>query len=337
MIASRRRIARIGAAALAAPALPRFAKAAPEFQWRLGHTAPPMFSLHKRLVEAATEIGEKSGGRIDLKVHPDSALGGQLGLMAQVRGGSVEMAPVTGQSMITTLGAMFAQSVGFAFDGYDRLWAALDGNLGKALRTMIQERLTLIPMERCWDFGFRQITTRNKPVRVAADLQGLKIRTPIDGDLVNLFLALKAAPLGMNLQDLLPALQAGAVDAQDGILPLVRAAELFDQQSYCSMTNHSWDGQWLCVNFQAWRRLPEPLQIVVATAFDQAAQRQRADNMELEADVRNTLTQKGMVFNAVDQSSFRAALRSAGYYAKAKLRVGDDLWAVMEKYTGRLA
>ena len=337
MTPTRRRMLVAGSAALAAPALPRFAAAAPEFEWRLGHTAPERFPLHKRLVEAANEIGTQSEGRIQLTVRPDSQLGGQLGLLQQVRTGSVEITPVTGQSLIGILAAMFVQSVGFAFAGYDRLWPAMDGDLGRLIRAQIQERLGLVAMLRCWDFGFRQITTRKKPVLVAADLDGLKIRIPVDPDLTALFQALKATPLGMNLQDLMPALKSGAVDAQDGVLPLVSAARLYEQQSFCSATNHIWDGQWLCINAKAWMRLPDKLKNVVAAALDQAATRQRADSVAAEADVRKELTAKGMSFNTVDPASFRSALRSAGYYGKARQRVGDEIWDTLEKYTGPLA
>jgi tripartite ATP-independent transporter DctP family solute receptor len=337
MITKRRLLAGTGSVVLATPALPRFALAAPEYPWRLGHTAPEGFPLHKRLVEAAAEIGEKSEGRIELTIKPDSLLGGQLGLLSQVRAGTVEMTPVTGQSLAGVLGPMFVQSVGFAFAGYEKLWPALDGDLGKALRNQVQQRLGMVARARCWDFGFRQIATRKKPVKVAADLEGLKIRTPIDPDLVGLFQALKAAPLGMNLQDLMPALQAGAVDAQDGILPLVQAAQLFEQQRFCSMTNHTWDGQWLCINAKAWGRLPDKLKDVVAAALDKGAVAQRADTLSGEAEVRTALTAQGMTFNAVEPATFRAVLRSAGYYEKAKLRVGEELWGLLEKYSGRLA
>ncbi len=323
-------------AGLTAPFLPRFAKAA-EFEWRLGHTAPESFPLHKQMLQAAEEIAKASDGRVAFKVIPDSQLGGQLGLMAQVRAGSVEATPIIGQALAGVLGPVFVQSVGFGFAGYPQLWPAMDGELGKALRFQFQERLSLVAMEKVWDFGFRQVTTRKKPIVTAADLVGLKIRTPVDEELVGMFRALKAAPLAMNLQDLIPAMQAGAVDAQDGILPLVQAAGLDQQQGFCSMTNHSWDGQWLCFNNRAWLRLPDKLKDVVATAFNQAALRQRTDVAADEAAAKADLTGKGMVFNTPDPASFRAALRSAGYYEKAQKRVGDALWGLLEKYAGRLA
>ena len=337
MTQTRRTLLTTGAVVVAASSLPRFAVAAPEFQWRLGHTAPAGSPLHKRLTEAAAEIGTKSEGRIQLTIHPDSQLGGQLGLLQQVRGGSVEMTPVTGQTLAGVLGPMFVQSVGFAFAGYEKVWPALDGDLGRLLRGQMQDRLGMVAMERCWDFGFRQITTRRKPIRTAADLEGLKIRVPIDPDLTALFQGLKATPLGMNLQALMPALRAGAVDAQDGILPLVLAAQLYEQQSFCTITNHAWDGQWLGINARAWMRLPDKLKDVVSIALDQAALRQRTDTVANEADVRKDLTAKGMTFSTVEPATFRSVLRAAGYYSRARERVGNELWGTLEKYAGRLA
>ena len=332
---TRRRL--LATAAVAAVAVPRLAKAAAEFEWRLGHSAPEGFPLHKRLVEAANEIDTKTEGRVQISIYPNNQLGGQLGLLQQVRSGGIQMTSVTGQALTGVLGQIFVQSVGFAFSDYTKVWAALDGDLGKGLRALIQERLGMMPMARCWDFGFRQLTTRDRIVKAAADLEGLKIRVPIDPDLTWLFQSLTALPLGMNLQDLKPALESRAVDGQEGVLPLVMAARLYQLQSYGAITNHVWDGQWVCVNAQAWLKLPDPLRQIVAAAFDAAALRQRDDTASTEMSVRNELTKFGMTFNAVDTARFRSLLRKSGYYAKASGRVGDDLWAALEKYAGRLA
>ena len=320
---------------LATPAVPRFARAA-EFSWRLGHTAPIDFPLHKRLSEAAAEIARETDGRVEIAILPNGELGGQLGLLSQVRGGTIDVTMVAGASLMGVLAAAYTQSVGFAFPDYARLWAAMDGDLGKALRTQMAQRLGLAVMERVWDFGFRQITTTTVPIRTAADLKGLKIRAPIDGDLIGLFRALKAAPLGLNLQDLVPALQNRALDGQEGLLPLVQAMRLQDMQSYCAITNHVWDGLWLCCNDRAWRRLPDKLRDVVAAAFNRAAVRQREDTAAADTAVRDVLTAQGMTFTTPDLGSFRAVLRGTSYYKEASVRAGDDAWAALEKYAGRL-
>ena len=104
----------------------------------------------------------------------------------------------------------------------------------------------LVPMERMWDLGFRQTTTSNRPVNVAADLDGLKLRTPIAPSLISMFRALKAAPVGMQFGDVYSALQTHIVDGQENPLSQVEAGKLYEVQKYVSMTNHVWDAYWIC-------------------------------------------------------------------------------------------
>ena len=43
-----------------------------------------------------------------------------------------------------------------------------------------------------------------------------------------------------------------------------------------------------------------------------------------------------MVFNDTDTEKFRAALRSAGFYAEWKRKYGAEAWAALEKQVGAL-
>jgi hypothetical protein len=45
---------------------------------------------------------------------------------------------------------------------------------------------------------------------------------------------------------------------------------------------------------------------------------------------------KGMQFNNTDAELFRAKLRAAGFYAEWHKKFGDEPWALLEKYTGKL-
>jgi len=325
-----------GAGALAMPALPKYARAA-EFVWRLGHTAPASFPLHIRLLEAAATIARESGGRIELNVVGDSQLGNQMGLLGQVRSGALEMTPVTGQALSSAIAIAALPLTGFAFTGYDALWPAMDGALGKLVRDQIASRVGMVAMERCLDFGFRQITSSAKPVRVAADLEGQRIRIAGETDLVMLFRAFKAVPLSLPLGSLVQALRERIVDAQEGPLPLIVAARLFEAQSDCALTNHVWDGQWLCMNANTWNRLPDRFKPIVADALNAAALAQREDSAQMEFAMVDFLSAQGMIVATIDQLSFRDRLRSAGYYKELRARFGEEPWAVLEKFTGRLA
>jgi TRAP-type transport system periplasmic protein len=323
-------------AGLAAPFLPRFARAA-EFTWRLGHSAPADFPLHLRLVEAADAIATRSAGQMALEVHANSELGSAIGLLAQVRAGTIDAAPLTSQVLANDLSLTALPMAGFAFDGYEQLWAAMDGDAGSFIRASIKDRLGLVTMDRCWDFGFRQITTSGKTVNTAADLVGLKLRTPPESDFIGLLQALKALPVTLPLNALANALASHYIDGQDSVLPLVQAAGLSRVQSLCALTNHVWDGEWVCVSGKSWAKLPPKLQDIVSAALNESGLQQRQDIADADVKTRKALETAGMTFNTVDPKSFRSVLRGAGYYATWKTRVGDDAWSALEKYAGRLA
>ena len=332
---SRRSAVTLAGGGLLAPFVARPAGAA-EITWRLGHSVPLDFPLHIRLMEAAAAIAERSGGKMRLEVHGASELGGPIGLFAQLRAGTIDAVPMSSQLLAPNLALAALPTVGFAFTGYDQVWAALDGGTGDFLRQEIQERLGLIVMERCWNFGFRQLSTHAKPVRTAADIEGMRLRTPPDAEMVKLFQALNALPVAMPLGDLANALETRAVDGQESVLPLLKVAGLWQQQKTCALTNHVWDGYWICVAGRSWLNLPNDLQPAVARAFNDAALNQRKDTMESDAACQRELEADGLTFNTTDTASFRSVLRKAGYYDAWRRRIGDDGWATLLKYSGPL-
>ena len=57
----------------------------------------------------------------------------------------------------------------------------------------------------------------------------------------------------------------------------------------------------------------------------------------MNASLQKDLEAKGMIFNTPDLASFRAALKTAGFYAQWQKTYGDDAWKVLEQYSGKLA
>jgi TRAP-type C4-dicarboxylate transport system substrate-binding protein len=326
---------RAALAGLAAPFLPRCARAA-EITWRVGHSAPVDFPLHLRLIEAAGTIADRSEGRLAVRIYPNSELGSPVGLIAQARAGTIDAVPLTNQMLASNLAVAALPMLGFAFNGYDQVWPALDGDAGSFLRGQIQQRLGLIALDRSWDFGFRQITTSVKAINTAADLAGLRLRTPPEADFIGLFQALKALPLTMPLSALEQALSTHSIDGQESVLPLVKAASLYKVQSLCALTNHVWDGQWICISGASWSKLPAKLKEIVAAAFNESGLNQRNDTASAEVRLRAELEAANMKFNSVDTGDFRTMLRKSGYYAAWQMKMGEDGWKVLEKYTGRL-
>jgi len=318
---------------LAAPIVSRYAHAA-EITWRVGHVAPVNTPLHQHLLEAADAIAKRSDGKMELTVIGEGRAGIQSGLLGQVRGGGLEMTVATCMQLAPTLPLCSIPLLGFLFKDYANLWPAIDGELGQMIRAEIRTQLNLEILEKIWDFGFRQITTSARAIRVADDIAGLKIRSQIDSDQMDMYRALAAVPVVITLPYLRMALEHHQIDGQDGMLAVVQYARLNEVQTYCAMTRHIWDGLWLCINPLAWKNLPERLQHIVANTLNGSAQHQREDNWKMEETIRGSLTTAGMKFNDIDPESFREMLHRQGYYARARTRLGDHAWDAVQKATG---
>jgi tripartite ATP-independent transporter DctP family solute receptor len=324
------------AGALAAPLLPRFAKGAAEYSWKFAHTAPLTFALHIRLAEAAAQIAKDSNGRMELQIFPDAQLGGDNDLLSQARQGAIEFCQPTGQILASILPVTAINALGFAWSDYAKVWQAMDGDLGKYVRTQIAAKTGLVAMDHMWDLGFRQITTSTKPIKSADDLVGLKIRVPVAPSLVTLFKTLKAAPLSMQFTEVYSALQTHIADAQENPLTLIKVTKLYEVQKYCSLTNHVWDGHWFVCNAAAWKGLPDDLKEIVARNLNAAALRERDDIAKGDKSVQGDLEKAGLVFNTAETQSFRDGLKSGGFYKDWRAKLGDEAWDILEKYSGKL-
>jgi len=196
----------------------RRASAAPAFEYKYGTNVPVTHPLTARALEAAEKIRKESDGRFELKVFPNNQLGGDTDMLSQVRSGALEFFSVSGVAGLSTVipaGSMYG--IGFAWPDYQTVWRAMDGELGALFRKQINGA-GLFVMDRIWNSGFRQITTRSKPIVKPEDLAGLKIRVPISSLWTSMFAALGASPSSINLSEVYSALQTKVVDGQETLL-----------------------------------------------------------------------------------------------------------------------
>ncbi len=333
---TRRGLLGTGSGAVAAAMFGKRAVAAAEFDFKLGVDTPETHPLTIRLVEAATAVAEQSAGQVNITVFSNSQLGGDPEMLSQVRAGGIELmaAPSLTLSILVPLSGL--PSIGFAFQSYDQVWAAMDGGVGETVREAIG-KTGLVPMKKVWDNGFRQITSSSsRQLGSVDDLKGFKIRVPVTALLTSLFSGLGALPSSISYSELYSALQTHIVEGQENPLAQVSTGKLYEVQKYCALSNHCWSGYWIIGNRRAMASLPPDLLEMINTAFDAAAVKERADLVAMDRSLQAELTEKGMTFNKPDPVQFRAALVKAGFYTQWQKTYGADAWAALEKYTGKL-
>jgi len=321
----------------AATLLPRRSASAADFEYKMGHSSPEAHPFHKRLLEVADRIDKGTAGKMKLSIFPASQLGGDNDLLSQARTGAVDFVQPAGLILASILPLTAVNGMGFAFKDYPQVWTAIDGDLGEYIRGQIQAKTGLVPMEKRWDLGFRQITTSVKPIEKAADLAGLKLRVPGAPALVSLFTALGASPVSMQFGEVYTSLQTKIVDGQENPLSVIDAGKFYEVQKYCATTNHVWDGYHICANGASWSRLPNDFKTVVAKAFNDVALLERDDLAKLDRSLQADLEKKGVTFTRPDLNSFREKLRAAGFYREWRDKIGAEGWALLEKHVGKLA
>jgi tripartite ATP-independent transporter DctP family solute receptor len=326
----------VGAAAvgslLRSPAV--LAQAAP-LKLKFGNDLPVTHSVNVRLKEAIDAITEETKGQVAISLFPNNQLGSDTDMMTQLRSGALELATMPGTVLSTLIPTASLTGVGFAFTDYDKVWAAMDGEVGKFIRGNM-EKVGLVPFEAVWDNGFRQITSSTRPIKAPEDLANFKIRVPVVPLWVAMFSAFGAAPVSIPLNEAYSALQTKIADGQENPLALIESAKFYEVQKFCSLTNHAWDGFWLLSSARIWKTIPQDAQQAMQKHFNAAAKKQRDDIVKANAEYQKTLESKGLTFNKTEPQAFQAALAKTSFYKDAKAKFGNDAWTLLQKYAGNI-
>lgn len=333
----RRRLSAMLAGAATLGATSAFLKHAhaAEFTLKFASSGPVNYSLNVRVREAAERIRKETNGAVNILSFPNNQLGGDSDMFGQVRSGAIQMYAMPGQLAQNVVTDCGIQSLAFAFKSYKEVWAAIDGDLGDHIKNSMRP-IGIYTFSTVFDNGFRQITSRERPILTPADLVGFKIRTPTSPMITSIFEGLGAVPTAINLKETYAALQTRIADGQENALYILDQLKLYEVQKHCSITNHVWDGFWMAVNSKYWESLPSDVRKVIEKNIDRAATLQRADIEILDAGMQTELRKRGITFHVPEQMQFREALKKSGYFTNWRRSFSPQAWSLLQKYVGVL-
>ena len=249
-------------------------------QYRLGLNQPAGSPTARRAAEMAEAINQESGGAFRLEVFPESRLGPDPKMFADLRAGALEFF-MAGATLGEVAPSSALPLLPFAFKDSKAVFAALDGALGDRIRNELAAN-GLHAFRHCWQNGFHHLTTSVRPIRTADDLAGLKFRSPGGAIAADFFRSLGAEAGMVPFSGMYEALKARTFDGQSDPLGVVLSLKLYEVQTYLSLTAHWWSGFTLLANATAWGALPREIQEVVEGNAEKFALLQR-DDIEQEA------------------------------------------------------
>lgn len=141
--------------------------------------------------------------------------------------------------------------------------------------------------------GFRVITS-NRPLNDLKDFEGLHIRTvPIPESQI-FFNALLAEPVSLAADQVLGALRAGQLPAQESFVTQVLQQQLHRYHSHLWLSNHSYGAQVLLMNLGNWKKLTADEQQRLQLLAQVVAQEQRTRMREFDQLALKQLSNQGM-------------------------------------------
>lgn len=334
---SRRRFIVSGAAAgaFASIGILRWPGEAAQFTYKLANDQTLTHPMNVATVDAIKRIGDASGGQLEIKLFPNSELGGDTQMITQLRSGALELLQIGNNILGSVIPSAALLGTPFAFKNAQQYQSAVSGPLGAYIGTAAAA-IGLRKFETAFYGGFFEMQNRVRPITAPADLRGLKIRVPAGPIDVGMFKAFDASPTVISLAEVYTSLQTHIVDGIEVPLPTVRNFKFYEQVKFCSLTHHSGLAYIPFANGDAWQRLPKNLQEILDRELNAAAAAGSKLMATQETSVEAELTADGMTFNRPALEPFGEVIRASGLYRRLRDQFDPKGWDMLEKTTGKL-
>jgi tripartite ATP-independent transporter DctP family solute receptor len=301
-INKRQFIASAGAlgAALASPGVLR--AQATTVRW--GESLAPSHPQVQMAERIAKEVKEKTGGRIDIQVFPNSQLGSGKDMIEAVSAGALQMTTDGAGALSAFLPQLSVIEAPYLWRNAAHMSKAAGTPLYAKLNDDLSSKRNMRMLNITY-YGKRHLTSGNKAIRTPADMVGFKLRVPP----VDTFRAMaeawgaRATPIAFG--ELYLALSQGAVDGQENPLPTIQSGKFFEVQKFLILTEHIITPRMIIVNEAFWKGLKPADRDVLQAAFATGAAWQDKELLGQEATLVNTFKTQGMTVIEPDLALWR--------------------------------
>jgi len=255
-------------------------------------TDDPMYLGLERM---KANVEKRSAGKLTLRIYPGSQLGKDEDVLEQARAGANVAVLVDGGRLAPFVKEFGIMGAPYLVDNFDQVL-----------------RLTAV-LSFDWFQGHRNLLT-NVPVKVPADLKGVRMRTPGAPVWLETVRAMGATPTGLPWSEVYSALQTKVIDAAEAQDPAVYGARLYEVVKIMTKTQHIYLITGI-VTSRAWfDKLPPDQQKILTEESYAAGKWASEKTIESLDDYEKKLREKGMTVVEVDKTPFISA--TAGVYEK---------------------
>ncbi|HVZ07397.1 TRAP transporter substrate-binding protein DctP [Rhodopila sp.] len=286
------------AAALGSFAILRHARGEDGFKIRCSLDTAPTHIRNVSVVDYLNKVEKASGGKITAEVFHAGQLFADLNVAKALLQGQVEMAvPGTWTQTGIVPDADYCQLPVFYGRPLAATHAASDGKPGEIVNRQLETKLRVKSLGPWIDLGFQNWYTTKTPIKTAADLKGLKIRSPGGAGISWRIAFFGAIPNTTAWPNVPLALSQGTFDGFVSTNESVATAKLWEAGVRYSYQDHQYVGQYMpLINGAFWAKLPPDLQKLMIDLWAQNVPTYRSNAAASQENARKLMTSNGVQF-----------------------------------------
>jgi tripartite ATP-independent transporter DctP family solute receptor len=265
--------------------------------------------LYKGLEAFRDNCKKRTDGAIIVKLFPSSQLGKDEDVLEQARAGAPVAVVVDGGRL-----AIFEKEFGvlgapFLASGYTGIRKVVTSPRFEQMVKKLHDASNLQILSFNWWQGERHLLTK-KPIRIPADLAGIRMRTPGAPVWMETIRAMGATPTPMGWTEVYSALQQKVIDAAEAQHPATYGAKLYEVVSHITKTGHINLITGIVAGGIWFDSLPAELRTIVREEALKAGDIASTGTEKALASLEAEMKAKGVTISEIDTTPFKKATAS---------------------------
>jgi tripartite ATP-independent transporter DctP family solute receptor len=301
---------------------------------RISHVEADTSFLHKSCEEFEKFMEEKTDGKVDVQLYPNSELGDDSQALQSIQMGSLEMGVLSSSAFSQFDEKFNLVFLPFMFQSPEEAEAAIRGGFGELYNSWM-EQYGLKGVAWQYD-GARNIGNTKRPIKKLEDVKGLKLRCMSSDIFIEMFELMGANATPMAFSEIYTSVQNGVVDGNDNPAGLFYESKFYEVHKYYSLTGHTYGTANVVINQSLYDSFPDDIK----EAFDEGAKTYLEDwqitqARNAEQDYITKINDGGCAVNVLDDGEKERFIEACSpLYGEMKEKVGDEIWADLEAALG---
>lgn len=254
-------------------------------------------------------VYERTGGKIEIQVHANAALGEEQSVVSQMRFGGIDFSRVSLSSLAEFIPKLNVLQMPYLYTGSEHMWKVLEGEIGDDFMNSF-DGSSLVPLS-WYDAGARNFYNSVRPIERLEDIQGMKIRVQESKLMKDTVIALGAEPVPMAFEDVYSALETGEIDGAENNWPSYESTRHYEVSHYYTIDEHNRVPEMQIISQRTWEKLKPEYQKIIQECARESAEYERELWVKRERSSEEKVRKEGCTLTELlpeEKERFRKAV-----------------------------